>query len=266
MTLIETRDSEVLNVLYHGLRDEKLGESLELEYTKPCYRTNPPRASEIRAYLNRQESSRDVRRQRKTTPYWGNETTPYQRSQTPPAPHQQQNQPVQQPYQPSYQQGHPQNQSGSYNQQSQGYGQHYQPRRVNFAPPPGTDPDACWRCHKMGHQAREFPEPPRQRIPMGSGGNVNAIMGEQYSTPPQSPVQQATVRECATPPPTPGILAMQSPFSLTVQQQSQMEYSPAPTNQDYTEMLPIALDRFRETRGAPARAWGTSGRRSYVCG
>ncbi len=49
VTLIETRDREVLNALYHGLRDEKLGESLELEYTKPCYRTNPPRASEIRA-------------------------------------------------------------------------------------------------------------------------------------------------------------------------------------------------------------------------
>ncbi len=32
VALIETRDLEVLNVLYHGLRDEKLGETLELEY------------------------------------------------------------------------------------------------------------------------------------------------------------------------------------------------------------------------------------------
>ena len=154
MTLIETRGGEVPNVLYHGLRDEKLGERLKLEYTKTCYRTNPARASEIRVYLNRLESSRDVRRQRKTTPHWVNERTPYQRNQTPPAPHQQQGQPMQHPYQPSYQQGQVQNQPGTYNQQGQGFGQQYQSRRVNFQPP-GTEPEACCRI-ALSHQDNEY--------------------------------------------------------------------------------------------------------------
>ncbi len=45
------RNTAVLNVFIHGLMEEILGESFELEYTKPAYMDNPPSPVELRNYI-----------------------------------------------------------------------------------------------------------------------------------------------------------------------------------------------------------------------
>ncbi len=55
------RNTTVLNVFIHGVTDDRLGESFELEYTKPAYMGNPPTPVELRSYIHRLQNSREIR-------------------------------------------------------------------------------------------------------------------------------------------------------------------------------------------------------------
>ncbi len=72
------RHHDVLTVFMHGLSDNKLSESLETEYMKPCYADEPPTPADLRFYLNRLESSRSVRKSKQTNARSNN---PYPRNQ-----------------------------------------------------------------------------------------------------------------------------------------------------------------------------------------
>ncbi len=60
-----TRDKEVLNILVQGVKDVQLGQTLDNEYQKPQYINNPPRVDEVRNYIHRLASFKEIMKKKK---------------------------------------------------------------------------------------------------------------------------------------------------------------------------------------------------------
>ncbi len=78
----EMKEREVLSTLMHGLLGTRLSNKLDIEYQKPMYQMRPPRMVEVRAYIQRLENSRELRRRKQEMGMFG--TTLGQRAEQQP--------------------------------------------------------------------------------------------------------------------------------------------------------------------------------------
>ncbi len=164
------RNTAVLNVFIHGLMEERLGESFELEYTKPAYMDNPPSPVELRNYIHRLQNSREIRNNKKNPQKLAQDGKPA--------------------FKPNP------NALAQQRDALQGYinpprpNWPAQPGQAQQRPPhpiPGADPDSSYRCGVLGHRAGECPNPdrrpPRMVAEVSPSAQVTQVVTRREAAP-----------------------------------------------------------------------------------